>query len=446
MKRIVVWPSLATSFRLTILFGLLSSASLISAAAGEKPGDDGLKKFKSLQAAFKLKMQEYNAKSESTSPEDQQKLFEEVYPGNVLAHEFFDLEKANRGTLVGISCLHHLVSQGGGVSNSDVSMSTGKRDAMVILRDYYGDHPDLDLILPWINSGARYDEAVSFLERATKSRHRYVRGAAWYALAEFHADRFKVPIAHRGLKELMTDADVDLPEYQFLKRIMPVWQNADPESSRQQALAAVDNVLTEYPDVLFPPRTGYGPILLNVTRGPRDERTMRDRDTLEQQAKRLQFELVHLAIGQPSPDINQPDAFGKPLRLYDHRGKVVVLFFSFKGCGPCEAMYPDNRKLIEDMQGRPFAFLGVMGDDTIDTVKEAVQTQKITWPVWWSGENRRLANAWNVKGWPDIYVIDHQGKIRYRGLRGELLRRAVNRLVAEAEKHQADAEKPPNSK
>ena len=38
---------------------------------------------------------------------------------------------------------------------------------------------------------------------------------------------------------------------------------------------------------------------------------------------------------------------GKTMRLSDLRGNVVVLMFSYTGCGPCERMYPDNRKLVE---------------------------------------------------------------------------------------------------
>jgi len=97
-------------------------------------------------------------------------------------------------------------------------------------------------------------------------------------------------------------------------------------------------------------------------------------------------------------------------------------------------MYPDNRKLIESYQGRPFAFVGVMGDDTIDTVKEAVAEQKITWPVWWdSGRPGPLATRWNVSGWPEVYVLDHQGIIRYREITREVLAQAVAELVAIAE-------------
>jgi len=127
------------------------------------------------------------------------------------------------------------------------------------------------------------------------------------------------------------------------------------------------------------------------------------------------------------PEIDQADASGKPLKLSDYRGKVVVLMFSFKGCGPCEAMYPDNRQLLEAYAGRPFAILGVMGDQTIDTVQEAVADKKITWPLWWDGGGTHgpLATRWNVRGWPEIYVLDHRGTIRYRELRGEVLAQAV---------------------
>jgi AhpC/TSA family len=106
--------------------------------------------------------------------------------------------------------------------------------------------------------------------------------------------------------------------------------------------------------------------------------------------------------------------------------------FSFKGCGPCEAMYPDNRKLVETYRGRPFAFLGVMGDEA-GTVKQLVAERTITWPCWWEGKSGPIGSRWNVSSWPTIYVLDHRGTIRYRNLQGDVLAKAVSQLVAEAE-------------
>jgi hypothetical protein len=76
-----------------------------------------------------------------------------------------------------------------------------------------------------------------------------------------------------------------------------------------------------------------------------------------------------------------------------------------------------------------------MGDDTIDTVKASVEEKIITWPVWWDGEKRGpLATRFNVKGWPEIYVLDHKGIIRYREIHGEVLAKAVANLVEAAER------------
>ena len=78
--------------------------------------------------------------------------------------EFFRLEKAHRGTRVGISCLHHLVSNDGRVGNSNLPVARSKLKALVILHEHYADHADLDLIFRWI-PGARYVEEKKLLRR-----------------------------------------------------------------------------------------------------------------------------------------------------------------------------------------------------------------------------------------------------------------------------------------
>ena len=98
-------------------------------------------------------------------------------------------------------------------------------------------------------------------------------------------------------------------------------------------------------------------------------------------------------------------------------------------------MYPTNRQLIETYDGRRFTFLGVMGDETIDTVKASIEGKAITWPVWWDGGIRGpISTRFNVRGWPEIYVLDHKGIIRYREIHGEILAKAVAKLVEEAER------------
>jgi hypothetical protein len=68
-----------------------------------------------------------------------------------------------------------------------------------------------------------------------------------------------------------------------------------------------------------------------------------------------------------------------------------------------------------------------------------MEKEEITWRSWWDGGNTSgpIASAWNVKGWPTLYVIDHKGTIRhkYLGFPGEQkFDGAIEALLKEAEK------------
>jgi peroxiredoxin len=392
-------------------------------AVGAEP-DLAEREFKELQQRFAEQRQQYYAAIEKAEgkPDEQQRLFHEVWPGNALAEEFFRLEERHRGTRAGLSSLHCIISQDPEVN--------GRKRALPVLFEHYADHPNLDLFFFWLTTGSRLAESKEFLRGASKSPHRYVRGTAMLALAEIlKTEAITAPLLDAALA-LNADGEFS----QAYARARQNFGDVDVAASRQEALAVLDQVVKQYGDVLEAPRTPYGPILLDIGRGEVDAVAKRKRHKLAQRAEAMRFELLHLAIGQRAPEIAGPDALGIERKLSDERGKAVVLMFSFKGCGPCEAMYPDNRKLVERYRGRPFAFLGVMGDAEIATTKESIEQGIVTWPVWWDGARPGpIAEGWNVKGWPETYVLDHKGVIRYRELRGELLARAVALLVEEAE-------------
>jgi hypothetical protein len=99
-------------------------------------------------------------------------------------------------------------------------------------------------------------------------------------------------------------------------------------------------------------------------------------------------------------------------------------------------MYPDERSLVKQMEGKPFALLGINSDEDKDALKKVMGKEGITWRSWWNGPKGTggpLSEMWNVHGWPTIYVLDSKGVIRYKEIVGKELDDAVDGLVKEIE-------------
>ena len=123
------------------------------------------------------------------------------------------------------------------------------------------------------------------------------------------------------------------------------------------------------------------------------------------------YELKNLAVGQPAPEISEPDSQGRPLRWNDLKGKVVVIFFS-RNISSKGASLALDRWLRDHFANQPLELLTVNGDPEAGSLRPDLQRQKDGWRIWKDG--RSIADRWNVCRWPTIYVIDHEGIIRDR--------------------------------
>lgn len=154
--------------------------------------------------------------------------------------------------------------------------------------------------------------------------------------------------------------------------------------------------------------------------------------TLGRLAEAALFEIRNLSIGKVAPEVAGDDLDGASLKLSDYRGKVVVLNFWASWCGPCMAMVPHEQSLVKRLHDKPFALLGFNGDDDRATGKQAAERKGMTWRSWWDrGRDGTIIRRWNVVGWPTIYVLDAQGMIRYKDVRGKELDEAIDALIGE---------------
>lgn len=156
--------------------------------------------------------------------------------------------------------------------------------------------------------------------------------------------------------------------------------------------------------------------------------------TVGQEAKAELFGLRHLRVGKEAQNIEGEDQDGKALKLSDHRGKVVLLNFWSEHCGGCAAFWPRERALVAKMEGKPFALIGVnINPHDPKELKAAMDKSKLSWPSFAMGQT--IAQAWNVRGTPTLYLLDHKGVIRFRWMGSPaepILHEALEKLIKEA--------------
>ena len=267
---------------------------------------------------------------------------------------------------------------------------------MELTTQSYAADPKVGKILAWVGyyppdaKADSYPAAINLIQNvAEKNPDRTARGQAVIALAWQAKRKFS--------------------EAEYKK-------TSDVDSLAIEAEKAFDLVVKDYADC------------------PRLRNTLSGQQTLGQEAEQELFELQHLRIGKMAPDLDAKDLDGASFKLSDYHGRVTVLVFWASWCGPCMAMVPDERKLVDRMKNQSFVLIGVNGDPKLDDAKRAVAKESMVWRSFWNGTNGPagpISHAWNVRGWPTIYVLDGKGVIREKNVRGEKLDKAVDLLMKE---------------
>lgn len=124
---------------------------------------------------------------------------------------------------------------------------------------------------------------------------------------------------------------------------------------------------------------------------------------------------------------------GGPLRLEDLRGKVVLLDFWGSWCGPCRKLTPVLIDLHERYRERGLVIIGIHTSEGAGQMGRYVREAKIPYPVA-VDVGRATRELYRVDGYPDVYLIDRRGVVRYADVdqsKPGNLEAAVRKLLGE---------------
>ena len=275
----------------------------------------------------------------------------------------------------------------------------GNAEFAGVVYDFVVEHYlDSDVIPPFFrlawNDAVKSPQVETCLRAAVeRSKNPKVRALCCFSLGRSYQE------LATAVRDLNDPARREIRE-EILDRFGPVvirrLRSLDPAKLTREAEACFDRTIKEFGDqqplgTFFPP--------------------------LGEQAEGMLFLLRHLGSACTVPEIEGEDIDGKPMKLSDYRGKVVMVSFWATWCIPCMEQVPREKALVERMKGRPFVLIGVNGDADREKAKAVSAKEGVNWRSFWPGGSKQgTPLEWGVSSWPTVFVIDANGVIRDDGL------------------------------
>lgn len=230
------------------------------------------------------------------------------------------------------------------------------------------------------------------------------------------------------MQYMQAQSKQDMAEMQRIENEFNNLQKRAIDFAKAHAIKNRSNVVAAYYSLMYMNEPG------------KEEELQKMYDTLSPAVQKSYFggklnEIVQAAaktaVGQVAPEFSQNDPNGQPVNLSSFRGKYLLIDFWAAWCQPCRAENPNVVKAYNTYKDKGFEILGVSLDQDKDAWLKAVADDKLTWTQvsdlkYW---NNDVAKLYGVRSIPASYLLDKEGKIVAKNLRGEELEAKLKELM-----------------
>ena len=137
--------------------------------------------------------------------------------------------------------------------------------------------------------------------------------------------------------------------------------------------------------------------------------------------------------GQPAPPFTCTAADGSEIGPASFKGKILLIDFLASWCGPCRQEVPNLKKVYKQFRYQGVEIMSISIDSKEEAWRQALEEEKMEWPQAIASNNGvEVMELYQFSGIPFILLLDREGKIVSKNLRGEAVEKAIAELLAES--------------